>query len=387
MSNSTSFEPNLTIEDKIRLDLNNKQLYLEYADWLLKNNQPELANFITKCCKIEYFPAVLTWDPKKQAIDEEAFSIIDNSRDVIAKFRKWRYGFVQNLQISCLRDIDTLNSIFQFPFFRFLESLTIGYENLPKLFEFLKDWKGLKYIKRLNLWDYNYYDGLGMGDLNTLLPKLKHIHYLYLVGSHKFEFVKEEETENYKTIEVEVENFNLPELIHFARMSNNLTKKELDNITNGTWPKLEALSIGIGFKSELVAEDFIEFLNSPNLKSVNKLAIQEYVDMDNLIELLVNSPLLSQLKRLSFYNSNLSSKGAQTLLKNKDKLLHIEEININCTILTEDSEAKLVAAFPSIKSNNRFREKGEGPIECMIYGSYFWEDLPTEEDWEDMDPF
>jgi len=383
MSNITSFEPNLTIEDKIRLDLNNKQLYLEYADWLLKNKQPELSNFITKCCQIEYFPAVLTWEPAKHTLDNEAFSIIDNSRDIIGKFRKWRYGFVQNHQITNLHDIDTLNSIFQFPFFRFLESLTIGYENLPKLFEFLNDWEGLKYLKRLNLWDYNYYDGLGMGDLNLLLPKLKHIHYLYLVGSHKFELIKEEETENYK----EVESFNLPELIHFARISSNLTKKELDSITNATWPKLEALSIGIGFKSALVAEDFIKFLNSPNLKSVTKLAIRDCVDMDNLVQLLVNSPLLSQLKRLSFYNSDLSHKGAQILLKNKDKFSHIEKINIYNTILTEDNESELVATFPSIRPHNRFREKGERPNEYMIYGDYFWEDLPTEEDWEDMNPF
>ncbi len=372
MSNINKFEPNLTIEGKIRQDIFNKALYLEYADWLIKNGQPELSEFITKSCEQEYDPEILGWDPVKNELDKEALSIIANSSDV-RKFRKWRYGFVQNHSITSLDNIEMLANTLQLPFFRFLESLTVAYEDLSKLFEFLNDWEGLKYLKRLNIWDDHYYEGLGIRGVNLILPKLKHIQCLYLVGSYGYSFEKDEATGEYEAVEIQMNDLHLPEVVHFGRISSRLTKNELNKITNAIWPKLEALTIAVGHDSELLAEDFTEFLKGQNLKLVKDLAIRNYAHIDNLVALMVHSPLLSQLKRLSFYNSDLTTKGAEVLLNNVSKFSHIEKINIYGTMLTEEDEAKLVAAFPSISPHNGFRTEGEKPYEDLIYGEFFWE--------------
>lgn len=381
-----NFEPNFIIENKIRRDPYNKELYIEYARWLMENGQPEFSAFITNCCEVAYFPGVSTWDPVKNKQDEKAKSILANSNDLTGKCRKWRYGFVQNHLIPSLYNIEELDKTLQLPFFRFLESLTIAYEDLLELFKFLNNWEGLKHLKRLNIWDYDYYEGKGIEGFNLILPKLKDIQYLYLVGNPGYEIVKDDATGQYQSVEIEMNDLYLPGVVHFGRISTYLTKSELDKISNAFWPKLEALTIAVGNDSELVAEDFTEFLKGENLVSVKDLAIKNYVDMDNLLTLMLDSPLLLQLKRLSFYKSDLTTKGAQILLKNKDKFAHIEKINIWGTMLSEDDETKLVDTFPSIKSHNAFRATGEIPNEEMIYGEFFWEET-QDNDRESFDPF
>lgn len=386
MNNFKNFKPNLALEEKIRHDLNNISLYLDYANWLHENGQTEFATFIRKCCEQEFRPEVLSWDPVKNALDEMAFSMIGKRSDVIGKIRKWRYGFVQNHLIVSLYKLEELTDTLKLPIFTFLESLNVAYRNQEELFEFLKNWEGLKYLKRLNIWDDDYINGSGLGDLNLLLPQLENIQYLYLVGKHCHDYVKDENTGEVNYVEIEIEKISLPEVLHFARISTNLSKSELDRITNAYWPKLEALSLGVGIDSELSAEDFSEFFKGENLKSLKDLAIRNCVDMDKLLVLLLNSPLLPQLRRISFYNSDLTSKGAQILLDNVSKFSHLEEIKIRQTMLTEEDEANLVAAFSSIENYNSFREEGDVPKEDLIYGEYFWEAL-SGEDAEDMDAF
>ncbi|MCR6642414.1 MAG: hypothetical protein NVV82_26360 [Sporocytophaga sp.] len=386
MSNLKNFEPNIVLEEKIRLDLNNPSLYLDYANWLNENGQAEFATFITKCCEQKFRPEVLSWDPVKNGLDEMAFSMIGSRDYMTGKVRKWRYGFVQNHSIVSLYKLEELTDTLQLPFFNFLESINVAYQNLHELFEFFKNWEGLKYLKRLNIWDDGYMNGSGLGDLNLLLPQLEKIQYLYLVGNQCHDYIKDERTGEGNYVEIEIEKIYLPEVLHFGRISTNLSKSELDRITNAYWPKLEALTLCVGIDSELKAEDFSEFFKGENLKSLKDLAIRNCVDVDDVLVLLLNSPLLPQLKRVSFYNSDLTSKGAQILLENKSKFSHLEDINIRQTMLTEEDEANLVAEFSSIEKYNVFREEGEVPDEELIFGEHFWEAL-SGEDAEDMDAF
>lgn len=344
------FEPNLDIEEKIKTNIDNEEYYLEYANWLEEKGQIALCDLI-RINGYEY----------DNEMDKLYFGVLPFGRSI----KKWRFGFVQDFEAVSNCSLSLLESFLNLPVLRFIESFAIRQQDIPELFRFLNTWNGLKSLKKLNIWDE---EECGFGNLNMILPNLKHLQFLYLVGTI-YEPAEEE---------VEIKKIDLPELIHFARISPNLTLKELDSITNAFWPKLEALTIGVGFDSEISSKDFIPFLKANNLRSLKYLDIRHFEEIDDLLELMVNSSLLSQLTRLSFYQSNLTSKGAQVLLKNKDKFSHLEVINIQETILTKEDEKRLIAEFASIEPYNSFREEGEEPYIDAIYQETFWE--PNEKD-------
>lgn len=360
----------LLIEERIRKDIENKELYLEYAKELEKNKETDLAGFILKCCEKEYFKEVKGYDSDRSQTEKDAdsFGIDRGDRKWI---KKWRYGFAQVSQFVSTPKIDELSEFLALPVLKFLESLSIWFSDIPKLFIFLNEWDGLKHLKRLNIWDE---DDIGIGDLNMLLPKLKNLEYLYLCGDCYAEFKEIEGRWTKQDVPVENAKMDLPELRHYARISSWLTKEELGNMTNAKWPKLEALTMGVGENSSLVADDFNEFLQGNNLKNLKCLEIRSFGDMDNLIEKLAHSPLLAQLEKLSFYKSDLTIKGANLMIENREKFSHLESIKIRETLLNKEIEVELLEAFTFMRGYNSFREEGENPSSEQIYGDHFWED-------------
>jgi len=148
----------------------------------------------------------------------------------------------------------------------------------------------------------------------------------------------------------------------------------LQSLTNASWPKLEALTLGGGFESELIASDFKGLFNGHNFKSLKRLSLRHFDDIDAMILLMADSSLLAQLTELDFYQSNLTYNGAKILIDNKNKFSHLKKIGIRETTLNEKAEKKLVSAFSSVESCNPFREKGDIPYIEGIYQENFWEE-------------
>ncbi|VAW71499.1 hypothetical protein MNBD_GAMMA12-3817 [hydrothermal vent metagenome] len=339
------FEPNARLENKIRDSIDNAKAYLDYAHWLNKNGQKEFGNLIKSN------QSDLSYEEYRLYFGEMRFE-----NDII----QWRHGFIQTFESVSNRSTIELNKFLRLPPLIFLESLNMWQTDIPELLHLLSDWRGLQRLKKLNLWDEQE---LGIGDYSFILPKLKHLQYFYLVGT----IFKAEEDEP------ELGEFDFPELTHFARVSPDLSERELHTITTATWPKLESLTLGIGFESNIIAGDFKFLLNGDNFRSIKYLSIRHFTETDTLILLLAKSTILAQLVKLDFYQSDLTHNGVKALIDNKDKFNHLEEIGIRETTLTQKDEATLSATFHSIHTPNPFRELGDIPYIEGIYQEDFWE--------------
>ncbi len=339
------FKSNPILEKQIRNNIDQKKYYVDYAQWAQDHGQGAFSELVKDggC-----------GDDNSQY--RKYFGELPFQNDI----NQWRHGFVQIFQSVSDRSIEKLKQFLNLPPLIFLESLNMWQKDVPELLNSLCDWHGLHHLTKLNVWEEYT---LGIGDYSFILPKLTHLQIFYLVGSI---FVFDEE-------EPEIKGLDFPELLHFARVSPDLSENELYSLTHYCWPKLEALTLGIGFESQVIAEDFDMLLKGRNFPSLRYLSIRHFKELDAFILLLANSPLLSQLVKLDFYQSDLTTIGAQVLIDNKDKFSHLEAIGIRETALTKADEEALLAVYSSIDPHNPFRETGEVPYIEGIYQEDFWE--------------
>jgi hypothetical protein len=341
------FRPDLILEAQIWADRNNAAAYYGYGRRLAEQGQTFLADLIHQ-------------GSLKDSNDAHR-ALLGNYEELATHLIQWRHGFVQSLQTVEPLPITELQFLLHHPINRFLESIDLVCQSLASILDVFREWSGLEGLRKLSLWMEFPMD---FGAIDTLWPRLHALTHLYIVGP---------------SLGVDRERFSLgnidlPSLIHFARQSEALSRTELKQIANASWPKLEALTLGIGFESATTVKDLVPIFAGENLPVLNKLAIRHCNIADALIPMLAKSRLLPQLEQLDFFQSNLTPMGAEQLLKFHKEFSHLTQIGIRETCLSKDDQQRLVAVLPGIGSYNPFRAKDELPYINANYQEHFWEE-------------
>lgn len=131
-----------------------------------------------------------------------------------------------------------------------------------------------------------------------------------------------------------------------------LPKNVLADLSESKFPNLETLILYMGVEDygfdggisdiKLVLKDGL-FPKLKNLELVNSEM------QDEIVYEVLNSEILSQLTRISFSYGTLTDKGGEMILKNLDKVKHLEKITIEYHYLSKETEKKLKESLPNIK--------------------------------------
>lgn len=123
-----------------------------------------------------------------------------------------------------------------------------------------------------------------------------------------------------------------------------LPKNVIKEIASSNLPKLNRLNLYMGvedygFDGDI--EGVKELVKNPNLANLKYLGIGNSEIQDGIVEAVIESDIIKNLKVLDFSNGTLSDKGAQVILDNIDKLSHLELLDLHYNFLSDACIEKL----------------------------------------------
>lgn len=154
---------------------------------------------------------------------------------------------------------------------------------------------------------------------------------------------------------------DLPNLKTFIRESGGLSEGEIESIVRAKWPKLERLDVWFG--SEGYGAEGSVALVQPLLDGVGleHLTHLGFVNCEFSSELLVaalKSKVLPKLKVLDFSKGILGDADVEVMLKNVDRLKHLERLDVSESLI--DDVDRLKAALPNaVVDDQRDDDDGE----------------------------
>lgn len=138
-------------------------------------------------------------------------------------------------------------------------------------------------------------------------------------------------------------------LEHLEIISGGISSDVLAAIQNAHLPALKTLILYLGveeygFDGSL---DSVLALASKNLfPQLTHLGLMNSEAQDDIARRVLESDILPQLKVLALSCGTLTDKGAEALLEYKDRLAHLEKLDLFHHYLTPDMQEKLKAALP-----------------------------------------
>ncbi|MEN0066748.1 MAG: WGR domain-containing protein [Myxococcota bacterium] len=340
---------NPALEQAIVEDSDNPDPWRVYADWLMGEGDPR-GDFVMAFANETDTEALLK-------ANEKAF--MGPFAGEFAPFVKveWAFGFWKSLAFGNFEYEDELpeglssfgaliGRALRHPSARFLQELRLG---LPADQEYEHEWQdsinaivknGIRRgVKRLVVGDFEYPDDTeiswtnigSLADLWSVLPDLEHL-------------------------EVQGGNISLgameaPRLKHLELRTGGLPKEPAERIAQATLPALERLDIWWG-TDEYGLEGDVSHAAAvleaaarwPKLKSLG-LMNSEFADA--IPAQVVSAAVLPQLQVLNLSMGTMTDAGAQVLLDNADKLVHLTQLNLNENFITDDVAAQLAKALPN----------------------------------------
>ena len=188
------------------------------------------------------------------------------------------------------------------------------------------------------------------GNYSELLKSLKNLKHLIIKGSN---------------------NLSLGELNHLELESleiicGGLPKSVILEIANSNLPKLKKLNLYLGIDNygfDGSLEDIKKLLVNKNFRNLDYLGLGNSEIQDEIVELVLNSDIVSNLKVLDFSNGNLSNKGAQLIIDNVDKLRNLDLLDLHYHFITDDFMRKLKGLSININLDEQMENDEE-------YGNY-----------------
>ena len=165
---------------------------------------------------------------------------------------------------------------------------------------------------------------------------------------------------------------DLPELRHFARISGGLARSELASIATARWPKLEHLEIWTGsadYGANTTVLDVLPILAGDRLPTVRHLGIVNSELVDELIEPLARSALLTRLRTLDLSMGIMAHTGARRLVEHAAAFRHLDLIDLGENHLAPSDLARIRAVLPRVIAE-RQRERYEEDEDDEDYGRY-----------------
>lgn len=142
---------------------------------------------------------------------------------------------------------------------------------------------------------------------------------------------------------LELGRIELPELERFSIETGGLDRASLERVTKARWPKLRSLSLWFGqeeYGCTCTVDDVRPLLERADLK-LTHLGLCNAEFTDELVPLLVKSPLLAGLETLDLSLGCLTATGARVLAEHRAKLSHLKRLDLSQNCLA-DADLELV---------------------------------------------
>ncbi len=166
------------------------------------------------------------------------------------------------------------------------------------------------------------------GDYSELIKSLKNLKHLIIKGSNG----------------LRLGELNHSELESLEIICGGLPKSVILEIANSNLPKLKKLNLYLGVENygfDGSIEDIKKLIENKNFKSLEYLGLGDSEIQDEIVEVVLNSDIVSNLKVLDFSNGTLSDRGAQIILDNADKLKHLELLDLHYHFISDEYMMKL----------------------------------------------
>lgn len=167
-----------------------------------------------------------------------------------------------------------------------------------------------------------------LGDVSALAPRLGALEALVLQGNAMLR-----------------DPVELPSLRTLEWITVGVADADLVALARSRLPRLETLSVWVGDPDPigelLVTIDALAELARAELPSLTALGLRNCALTDELVPLLLESPLLPRLRRLDLSLGALTDAGAARLAAAGDRLAHLELLDVTESLLTKDGLAVL----------------------------------------------
>lgn len=335
-------QTNPDLEARIAANLDDRDAYLVYGDWLSERGDPR-GELIALQAKPNPDEATKEREKALLAANREAWlgelAKLDPKKDLHVT---WRWGFIDGVRIGPpLEDYDTSSVDFpdvyaklvKLPGIQFLRDLTFGakdYDDYPTSWsdciEAMQEHGVPPSLQRLAFSRGGYWDisSTELGDLAPLYPQLSKLQELSVeLGSMDFG------------------EMNLPALKKLEIITGGLSGENLASIADARWPALETLSICIGetgndYGCTVEMSDIEPILAAENLPKVKHLGLANSSLEDEIAKALVKSRILPRLETLDLSRGTFSNEGARTMIDNWSAFSHLASIDLSHAYLGEE---------------------------------------------------
>ena len=341
---------NPEIEAAIAANPEDANAYLVYADWLQSQND-KLGEYVALAVRGATDPALKKMAARMLKENTKAWVGMLAEEPELATLR-WANGFIQTASVTMEYEGEPharkiLGALLKLPTARFLQALTLGlyydeeetYEvNYSGAARLLVANGALPTLRALFIGSFEYPDEteiswakLGnLGKLWALYPNLEHLH---LRGG-----------------EQKLGELNLPNLKSFLLETGGLDVGALKSISKASWPNIERISVWIGrddYGWNGKPADILPLLQRKDLPKLKHLGIKNNELGDVIAEMVVGSPLVAQVEELDLSMSTLGDPGAEVLIRNAAKLVHLKLLDVTDCYISDPVAARLKAALPN----------------------------------------
>ncbi len=141
----------------------------------------------------------------------------------------------------------------------------------------------------------------------------------------------------------------------------------IQQVANAKLPSLEHLELWLGDENygwDGSVDDIELLLSVENRPALKFLGLKNSEITDEITVFVATSPILAQLTTLDVSMGNLSDKGAEAILSNKDKFGHLSKLNLSHHYLSNSMMDKLLAlSIPLDLGDQEKEDDGERYIE------------------------
>lgn len=342
------FAENVELELACRTSPDDPDPWSVYADWLLERSdlRGEVAAF------------------RQKGDDARADRLLRLRRDVLfgalhddlAAITDWRHGFPIGVELRGGRGRSSIANVLQtflgLPLATFVEKFRLELRlrdddnDWSVLLDTLLDWRFASHIRALQLSDFVYQDEpVPADDLSSLwhLPQLEE---LVISGSRSNDLGP----------------IVAPQMKMFRRFTPGLRVDELATIAAATWPKLEDLELHFGsaeYGGECQASDLTSLLTGARVPNLHRLGLVGCGFSYQALEALLQSAILPRLRYLNLSFGSIGHAEYELLIANRDRLSHLELLDVSENYLLRAQVARLRRELPRILADSQRELPGD----------------------------
>jgi uncharacterized protein (TIGR02996 family) len=149
---------------------------------------------------------------------------------------------------------------------------------------------------------------------------------------------------NLATLKIHAGSFSLgniqaPSLVRAEFITGGLSKAAAKSIAKASWPKIEYLDVYYGddqYGGDASIADVRPLLDRKDLTALRHLGLMNSMFADELADAIGGANVIRGLRELDLSHGIMTDDGARALAATRDKLAHLEVLNVSENYLTRD---------------------------------------------------